>query len=167
MKSLFFLASLAIVGCSGSGPPFAVSPPQEGSGQVVIYRKPSTPAGRASKVFVDGKLAGRLPQKGYLTLELQPGYHSFNVTFDKSSAFADVSPASQTPKIEIGRRIFLRYRTEAVYGSDIGVLLTSPGLTTALPSYTMRGILEPVSPGIALPEVSRCKMAEQDAPSNR
>jgi hypothetical protein len=161
MKPLLLLISLIFSGCGASGPQFASSKPTSGKGQVVIYRAPSTPAGRSAKVFVDGSLIGRLPQKGYLTLDLRPGAHNFEVGFDASSSFADVSPANHRRNVTAGNRLYLRYSTEAVYGSGIGILLTSPGATTVLPDYTMRGILDAVPPEKAIPEVSKYRMGEQ------
>lgn len=166
MKYFLLLTSLILSGCGASGPPFVSSKPRSGQGQVVIYRAPSTPAGRSANVFVNGSLIGRLPQKGYLTLDLRPGAHNFEVGFDKSSSFADVSPANQRRNVIAGDRLYLRYSTEAVYGSGIGILLTSPGATTVLPSYTMRGILDAVPPDKALPEVSKYRMGEQGSGGN-
>lgn len=166
MKPLLLLIILILSGCSASGPPFASSKPRSGEGQVVIYRVPSTPAGRSAKVFVDGSLIGRLPQKGYLTLDLRPEAHNFEVTFDKSSSFADVSPANQRRNVMKGDTLYLRYSTEAVYGSGIGILLTSTGATTVLPNYTMRGMLDVVPADKAIPEVSKYRMGEHVSGGN-
>jgi len=111
-------------------------------------------------------MVGRLPQKGYLTLNLRPGKYNFDVIFDKASSFADVSPANQKRRVLAGERLYLRYSTEAVYGSGIGILLTAPGSTTVLPSYTMRGMLDAVPTVKALPEVSKYRMGEQAVDGN-
>jgi hypothetical protein len=161
MKHLLLLTTLLLASCGANGPPFASTEPKIGNAQVVIYRAPSTPAGRSANVSVDDVMVGRLPQKGFLTLNLRPGSHKFTVTFDKSSSFADVSIASHKGSLTAGERLYLRYSTEAVYGTGVGILLTSPGGTTALPSYTMRGILDVVRADQALPEVSKYRMGEQ------
>lgn len=94
--------------------------------------------------------------KGYLAFEVQPGSHVVGVTFEKSSTFADVTPASQKFKLGNGETVFLRYSTQAAYKTRGGI----PVGSLIVPDYIMLGILSPRSEAQALQQVSRYKMGE-------
>ncbi|GAA5119750.1 DUF2846 domain-containing protein [Luteolibacter yonseiensis] len=155
MKYLLLLLCPILMSCGASGPRFTNSAPAAGRGRVIVYRVPSTPGGRAANVTVDGRRQGRLKMKGYLAYDLQPGRHIIGMTFDKSSTFGDVTPASQEVHVGNGGKVFLRYSTKAVYGGP-GMMIGN----VMMPDYTMHGILSHCSEVQALPEVRRYNMGE-------
>ena len=155
MKYLFVLLLCPMLAsCGAGGPKFTNSQPPAGKGRVVVYRVPSTPGGRAANVILDGSLAGRMKMKGYLPLDVKPGWHVVRITFDESSTFGDVTPASQQVHVREGGKAFLRYSTQAEYGTGPGMMIG----TVMMPDYTMHGILSHRSETEALREVSRYRM---------
>jgi len=100
MKTILLLPLLFLIGCSTPGPIFQQATMTEGVGLLYIYRPHSTlHSTKNLTVSINGERKGRLSNKTYMALSLQPGKYRVKV-----------GKMPLTTEVVAGRSLYVRFK---------------------------------------------------------